>query len=250
MCGISAIVNKKNQPIPHELIEAMNSKIIHRGPDHGAYYLGNNCALGHRRLSIIDTSAHAFQPMHYFDKFVLIYNGEIYNYIEIRNELSAAGYTFNSTSDTEVILAAYDKWGDDCVSRFNGMWSFVLYDIKQNIFFCSRDRFGIKPFNYVSLPDMFLVGSEIKQFTVFPEFQPRLNYKEAWNYLVEARLNTGKDTLFENVSVLPPGCNMYYNLTNHTYTIKKYYSIENIKKNKTISFSDSAQKFKSLFEQQ
>jgi len=248
MCGISAIVNKKNQPIPHELIEAMNSKIIHRGPDHGAYYLGNNCALGHRRLSIIDTSAHAFQPMHYFDKFVLIYNGEIYNYIEIRNELSAAGYTFNSTSDTEVILAAYDKWGDDCVSRFNGMWSFVLYDIKQNIFFCSRDRFGIKPFNYVSLPDMFLVGSEIKQFTVFPEFQPRLNYKEAWNYLVEARLNTGKDTLFENVSVLPPGCNMYYNLTNHTYTIKKYYSIENIKKNKTISFSDSAQKFKSLFD--
>jgi asparagine synthase (glutamine-hydrolysing) len=247
MCGISLIVNKENLPVSPDLIEAMNTKIIHRGPDHGGYYLGKNFALGHRRLSIIDISEHAFQPMHYMDKYVLIYNGEIYNYIEIREELIAAGYKFISTSDTEVILASYDKWGEDCVSRFNGMWAFVLHDKAANTLFCSRDRFGIKPFNYTSLPDKFLIASEIKQFTVFPDFMPRLNYEETWNYLVNSHLNTGKNTLFENVNVLSPGCNLSYDLTKNSYSIKQYYSIENTKKLKPASFKESAQQFKSLF---
>jgi asparagine synthase (glutamine-hydrolysing) len=247
MCGISLIVNKKDLPVPPALIEAMNTKIIHRGPDHGGYYLEKNFALGHRRLSIIDVSEHAFQPMQYMDKYVLVYNGEIYNYVELRDELMAAGYKFNSSSDTEVILASYDKWGEDCVSKFNGMWAFVLYNKAANTLFCSRDRFGIKPFNYISLPDKFLIASEIKQFTVFPDFQPKLNYEETWNYLVNSSLNTCNNTLFENVNVLPPGCNMIYDLANNTYSIKQYYCIENTKKIKLPPFSESAQKFKVLF---
>jgi asparagine synthase (glutamine-hydrolysing) len=110
---------------------------------------------GHNRLAIIDLSAEGNQPMEYFDS-VIIYNGEIYNYIEVRKELLAKGYVFKTQSDTEVILAAYREYGENCIQHFMGMWAFALWDKKQNILFCSRDRFGIKPFYYIHQGDRFI----------------------------------------------------------------------------------------------
>ncbi|MBA2613514.1 MAG: asparagine synthase (glutamine-hydrolyzing) [Bacteroidetes bacterium] len=247
MCGISAIINTNNNKVPRDEIKAMNDIVFHRGPDQEGFYEGLNFALGHRRLSIIDLTISGAQPMIYHDKYVLVYNGEIFNYLEIKEELKQFGYSFSSSSDTEVILAAYDKWGDDCVLKFNGMWAFILFDIKKNSLFCSRDRFGIKPFNYIALPSKFLIASEIKQFTAIKEFEPNLNYKEAYNYLVNSHLNTNEDTLFEGVRVLLPGYNLNYNLNNHNCYVKQYYNIEKIKKNRSITFSQASKQFSEIF---
>ena len=155
MCGISGIISKVNAQISEHELHRMNDLISHRGPDGEGYYYGANFAFGHRRLSIIDLSNAGHQPMHY-DNLVITYNGEIYNYLEIRAELNELGYQFNSDSDTEVILAAYKEWGEDCVLRFNGMWSFAIFDQTKNQIFCSRDRFGIKPFYFLELEDKFV----------------------------------------------------------------------------------------------
>lgn len=128
MCGISGIINKRNEAIEIDHIKKINDLIEHRGPDDEGYYSGSNFSFGHRRLSILDLSSDGHQPMHYLDKYVITYNGEIYNYLEIKKELVEDGYVFQSHTDTEVILASYDKWGENCVNKFNGMWSFALFD--------------------------------------------------------------------------------------------------------------------------
>lgn len=157
MCGISGIIlkNKVEAGALEKDIKAMSNLIIHRGPDAEGYFLGNNFAFGHRRLSILDLSPEGNQPMKHFnsDDYVITYNGEVYNYIELREELIKSGCHFNTNTDTEVILAAYKTWGESCVSKFNGMWAFAIYDNSRNIIFCSRDRFGIKPFYYANLGD-------------------------------------------------------------------------------------------------
>ena len=163
MCGISGIVDKNNNSVSREKIQKINNLANHRGPDGEGYYLGNNFAIGHRRLSIIDLSSSGAQPMTYLDNYVITYNGEIYNYKELKIELSDQGYTFHSKTDTEVILASYDCWGKNCVKKFNGMWAFTIFDKRKNILFCSRDRFGIKPFYFYQNKDFFVFGSEIKQ---------------------------------------------------------------------------------------
>ena len=153
MCGISVIITKKNANFLGRDIKRMNELIQHRGPDDEGYYFFQNIAFGHRRLSIIDLSRAGHQPMHYSDKYVITYNGEIYNYLELRTKLIGYGYSFRTNSDTEVLLASYDYWGQNCVNHFNGMWSFVIHDlVKQNLF-CSRDRFGVKPLYYLIIND-------------------------------------------------------------------------------------------------
>jgi asparagine synthase (glutamine-hydrolysing) len=143
MCGISGIVDKNNKAVNKADIEAMNDLIVHRGPDDEGYFFGDNFAFGHRRLSIIDLSPEAHQPMTHDGKYTIAYNGEVYNYIEIKEELRNEGYVFRTKSDTEVILAAYDRWGYDCVKRFNGMWAFAIFDRVKNVVFCSRDRLNL-----------------------------------------------------------------------------------------------------------
>jgi asparagine synthase (glutamine-hydrolysing) len=139
MCGIIGYFSL-NKPVDKELFEKMTDILQHRGPDdRGLYYESPvNLALGHRRLSIIDLSKDGHQPMHYMDRYITVLNGEIYNYIELKEELLSCGYSFNSKTDTEVVLAAYDKWGSDCLNRFNGMWAFAIYDIVlcQGPFWC------------------------------------------------------------------------------------------------------------------
>lgn len=223
MCGISGLIYINNTYYNKEEIKQINDLIKHRGPDAEGFYYGNNFAFGHRRLSIIDLSNESNQPM-VKNNLVVTYNGEIYNYIEIKEELQKKGYAFNTKSDTEVILAAYKHWGKNCVEHFNGMWSFAIYDKEKNIIFCSRDRFGVKPFYYAHIDNRFVFGSEIKQIIYFFK-QRKANYKIINDFLFSGYEEHTHETFFEGVFKLQGGHNLIYNLSNNEYCIEKYYDL-------------------------
>ena len=171
MCGIVGFWNLDNRPAAKNEVWAMAQMIAHRGPDGYGEYVEGAVGLGHRRLAILDLSPSGKQPMSYADgRYWITFNGEIYNFIELREELAALGYTFQSTSDTEVILAAYDRWGADCQLRFNGMWAFAIWDKREQLLFLSRDRFGVKPLHYYFDGKHFAFGSEMKAFLPLPWF--------------------------------------------------------------------------------
>lgn len=225
MCGISGIVNNDGSVVSKNEIEQMNDLISHRGPDGEGYYCYKNLALGHKRLSIIDLSERGNQPMHYLDELVITYNGEIYNYIELKDELKIKGYKFVSNSDTEVILASYHCWGQKCVEFFNGMWSFAIFDKKRNIIFCSRDRFGIKPFYYSQIDKKFVFGSEIKQILNF-HTSNYLNKQILFDYLFLGFEEHSHETFFENVFKLNPSHNLIYDLNIKKFQIIKFFELE------------------------
>ena len=181
----------------------------HRGPDDTGTYLGDGVGLGHNRLSIIDLSAAGHQPMSSFDGVMwVVFNGEIYNYVELREELDA--YPFRSETDTEVILAAYRRWGKSCVDHFNGMFSFAVWDTRERVLFCARDRLGIKPFHYAWLGGRFMFASEIK--ALLAAGLPAAPAMPVWaDYLSHGYYDHRPDTFFEGVRALPPG---------HTLTVK------------------------------
>lgn len=224
MCGIAGIIDKRLAPISKESISRITNKASYRGPDGEGYFFDNNLALGHRRLSIIDLSPMGQQPMSFADKYFIVYNGEVYNYIEIRHELKSLGYIFRTNTDTEVLLASYDKWGEDCVHKFNGMWAFAIYDKVKNILFCSRDRFGVKPFYYLSDNIHFAFGSEINQLLELKNTN-KVNYRTLINYIVLSFENYSEDTFFDNIKELPSSHNLIYKFESNTYEIKKYYRI-------------------------
>src|SRR5688572_4009059 len=153
MCGIVGLINVKGRKLSEDSIKPLTELISHRGPNDAGHFVDENLALGHRRLSILDLSSDGHQPMHYMNRYTIIFNGEIYNYIELRSQLMEKGYRFKSKTDTEVIMAAYDHWKEDCLHQFNGMWAFAIYDKLENKLFCSRDRFGVKPFYYFQKGD-------------------------------------------------------------------------------------------------
>jgi asparagine synthase (glutamine-hydrolysing) len=225
MCGISGIINKYDKPVSGGEIQKINDLISHRGPDDEGFYFEKNFAFGHRRLSILDLSSDGHQPMHYLEKYTITYNGEVYNYLEIREELVKDGYKFVSNTDTEVILASYDKWGEECVNRFNGMWAFAIYDKEKEIIFCSRDRFGVKPFYYTQVEDKFIFGSEIKQLLEFYG-ERYVNKKILMDYLVIGYENHTNETFFENVFKLEQSHNLIYDLKTNSLEIKRYYDLK------------------------
>jgi asparagine synthase (glutamine-hydrolysing) len=225
MCGISGIINKCGKAVNENEIKKMNDLISHRGPDDEGFYFKNNFAFGHRRLAILDLSKDGYQPMHFLDKYVITYNGEIYNYLEIKEKLLKDGYIFHSNTDTEVILASYDKWGEECVNKFNGMWAFAIYDKRKNIIFCSRDRFGIKPFYYTEVGDKFIFGSEIKQLLEFYD-ERYVNKKILMDYLVIGYEDHTNETFFENIFKLEQSHNLVYNLKTNSFEIKRYYDLK------------------------
>lgn len=224
MCGISGIISKDWTSIDKNELKRINDIIFHRGPDSEGFYLHNNLGFGHRRLSILDLSPLGHQPMNYLDKYCITYNGEIYNYIEIRAELLQNGYHFVSESDTEVILAAYDFWGISCLNKFNGMWSFAIHDVEKDIVLFSRDRFGIKPFYYKENSSQFVFGSEIKQ--LLNSDKPNLLNE---NILLESMLthidNHTEETYFKGIYSLPSSSYMIYDLKTNERTINKYYKL-------------------------
>ena len=197
MCGISGIISKKR--IEKDIIEPMTDTIIHRGPDGFGYYYGEKFVFGHRRLSIVDLSDAGHQPMQYLNRYVITFNGEIYNHLELRKELEKNGYVFQSHTDTEVIMASYDFWGVDCLNKFNGMWAFVIYDRLKDKYFMSRDRFGKKPFYYYKDQEKFIFGSEIKVILAHPDVESKPNLKFLDSYVQNGAKEYIKETAFENI---------------------------------------------------
>ncbi len=223
MCGISGIIDKNNKAVSKADIKAMNDLIAHRGPDGEGFLFADNLALGHRRLAIIDLSPEAGQPMTR-GMNTIVYNGEVYNYIEIMEELRNEGYAFRTRSDAEVILAAYERWGADCVKRFNGMWAFAIFDRTKNLIFCSRDRFGVKPFYYTVADGRFVFGSEIRQLLLFLPDR-RVNKRLLMDYLVLGYEEHTGETFFENILKLPQSHNLIYDLNTHRFRFQKYYEM-------------------------
>ena len=176
MCGIVGIWDQSNrndqERLSHEVLTAVKM-LHHRGPDdNGVWTNGHGLGFGHTRLSILDLSSHGHQPMISADgRFVLVYNGEVYNFAEIRETLSSLGYSFNGSGDTEVILASFQEWGDAAVHRFIGMFAIAIYDGKKNDLHLIRDRAGVKPLVYYHKDDLFMFASELKAFHQHPDFE-------------------------------------------------------------------------------
>jgi len=201
MCGIVGIISKTKieKESTKDIIEKMNNTLIHRGPDGEGYYYGDNFVFAHRRLAIVDLSDAGKQPMEYMNRYIITYNGEIYNYIELKKELESHGYKFKSHTDTEVIMASYDFWGVDCLNKFNGMWAFVIYDKKEDKFFISRDRFGIKPLYFYKDDEIFIFASEIKAILAHPKVETRPNITFLESYLKLGCREFLRETAFENI---------------------------------------------------
>lgn len=224
MCGITGIVSKnKNKK---KLIHEMNEKIIHRGPDAEGIYVDELVALGQRRLSIIDLSDNGNQPIYNEDKSILVmYNGEVYNYQDIRSELEDNGHKFKTNTDTEVLVHGYEEWGYSILDKLRGMFAFCLYDKNKNKLFIARDHFGIKPLYYYQNDKVFLFGSEIKSFLVHPDFKKELNREMLGAYLTFS-FTPGDKTFFKGVYKLEPGHYMIYDLEKNTYEDKRYFKLE------------------------
>ncbi|HLI13643.1 MAG TPA: asparagine synthase (glutamine-hydrolyzing) [Alphaproteobacteria bacterium] len=206
MCGIAGILNLDGAPAEAVILQDMAAAIRHRGPDSEGFYVDGALGFGHRRLAIIDLSPAGHQPMATADgRFVINYNGEVYNFQELRVELEARGHRFRSRSDTEVLLEAWAAWGPGALSRFNGMFAFALYDRKERRLFLARDRYGIKPLYYVLCGDTLLFASEIKAFLRHPDFRAALDPKALVEYLTFQNFLTER-TLFQGVNLLPAGC--------------------------------------------
>lgn len=251
MCGFAAILSSSGESRYEEICK-MSSSISHRGPDDEGYCLINDInniypvggkdthwdseflsvpyypiseyqlltkssykiILGHRRLSILDLSPLGHMPMSYGNnRYWITYNGEIYNYLEIKLELEALGHTFVSNTDTEVILASYVQWGIDCLDHFNGMWSFIIYDVESEDVFISRDRFGIKPFYYWHSPNgNWYFGSEIKEFVSLDSWTAKLNPQRAWDYLAYSLTDHTEETMYQGVFQLQCGHYALFNI--------------------------------------
>jgi len=231
MCGINGII-----AIDHEVeisqkidcratISKMNDTLYHRGPDAAGTFVQNSVGLGFRRLSIIDLDESANQPMLNENRdIVIVFNGEIYNYLEIKKELLAKGQTFQTKSDTEVILKAYMEYGDDCVHHFNGMWAFAIYDFRKNKLFCSRDRMGVKPFYYYKTNNKLFFSSELKAIHEATGIN-KANHCRVYQYLSYGyRLNNG-ETFFKDCYELLPGTNLI--IENDQVSLKSYWSLKN-----------------------
>lgn len=211
MCGIAGIVSLDPAGVSEQRLRAMTDALAHRGPDGEGFWMsdGGHIGLGHRRLSVIDLSAEGAQPMHFADgRYTIVYNGEIYNYLELRQRLVSAGYRFRSASDTEVILALYDQKGVSCLELLDGMFAFALYDAREQTLFCARDRFGEKPFYYHHTPGKsFVFGSEIKALRA-AGLPREPNPAMVYNYLSYGVLQNARDrseTFYHGVSRLENG---------------------------------------------
>lgn len=287
MCGIAGIILKQRSGINlAEKIATMTAAISHRGPDGEGFLLAseqtttpyynslqqnyqrkdlnyiptthlNNShptaflAFGHRRLSILDLSDTGHQPMCNTEgKTWITFNGEIYNYIEIREELKKIGHSFISESDTEVILRAYKEWGTACVERFNGMWAFCIYDAEKQLCFASRDRFGVKPFYYINNKAIFSFASEQKAFVKAGLINAKIDPKALHNYLINGSLETNATNFFEGINELMPGNNLVFNTKSFDIKISNYYDLtEHITlKNDNLSEKELIEKVSYAFE--
>jgi asparagine synthase (glutamine-hydrolysing) len=230
MCGIAGKISFST-PVTLQSVETMCTAIKHRGPDDSGVYISpdQNIGLGHRRLSIIDLSPLGHQPMRYLDRYEIVFNGEIYNFQEKRETLQKEGYTFQSQSDTEVIMALYDKYKEKCLDHLRGMFALALYDEREQVLFCARDRVGKKPFKYYFDGNTFLFASELKAILTQPEYQKEIDYEAIHHYLtlqyVPAPL-----TGFVGIKKLEPAHYLILDLKTKTLKKERYWKLDYSKK--------------------
>jgi asparagine synthase (glutamine-hydrolysing) len=220
MCGILGSFPDRNSSKFNDSL----SLLAHRGPDHQEVCSFEELLLGHTRLSIIDLNEHSHQPME-IENLVLTFNGEIYNYLKIREELIALGHSFSTLSDTEVLLKSYQEWGEACVEKFNGMWAFSIFDKERKTLFLSRDRFGVKPLYYIYDDERFIFASEIK--ALLPYLSNIVaNREELIRYVIYGVQEHREETMFHGVYRFPTAHNALYDMSGKQLSFKKYYSLK------------------------
>ena len=247
MCGIAGLWHFDGMNISPPVLQAMTDALSHRGPDGHGIYVEGTIGLGHRRLAILDLSPTGHQPMSYADgRYWITYNGEVYNFLELRQELEGLGHSFLGTNDTEVILAAYDQWGPACLNRFNGMWAFAIWDARERTMFLARDRFGIKPLFYLRQPESFAFASEWKAFLALPGLSPRVDWSTFTTALHDPYCQEGiSECLVEDVRRLLPGHYMLVRL--HEIRISRWWCTHDHLVETPSSLSEQAKQFRELF---
>ncbi len=251
MCGIAGIIQSDPGGYQKEQVQKMSFALTHRGPDGEGSWCNedNTVLLVHRRLSVIDLSDAGIQPMSYLDRYHIIHNGEIYNYLELRLALKKKGYSFRSQTDTEVIAAAYDHWKEDCLLHFDGMFAFAIWDEKEKTLFAARDRFGEKPFFYCARPYSFLFASEMKALweAGIPK-QP--NEKMLFNFITIGYTDNPEkreETFYQNIYKLPPASYLKLSFVYFTVSVNRYWDIESLLQDKKITDEQAVEKFSELF---
>ncbi len=250
MCGIAGIIKAENILQLQARLKKMADALAHRGPDGEGFWINHkgNAGFGHRRLSIIDLSAAAAQPMHYLNRYSIVYNGEIYNYIELRESLRAKSYSFTTQSDTEVILAAYVHYREQCLQHFDGMFAFAIWDEQEQTLFAARDRFGEKPFYYGFRENECCFASERKALWA-AGFEKRVNYPLLLNYLALGHTQTPLDatiTYFQHVFSLPPAHYLVYHAATAEFELSRYWDAD--KETQAVMNDQAAfEKFRELF---
>lgn len=248
MCGFVGVVNRPGIEIQEPRFQEMIDVIAHRGPDDRGVYIDENVGLGFRRLSIIDLSPAGHQPMESPDgNFVIVFNGEIYNYVEIRKELIAEGVSFHSKSDTEVLLRAYTTWGYKCLEKLNGMWAFLIYDKSKRTIFGARDRFGKKPLFIYRNEQTCILASEIKSILRSGAYKGQVNWSVAANYLLRDRLEDQNLSFFEGIESIQPG---HYFLADQrgNFQTHQYWTLPEPSTDTPSSMDDICREYNQIFE--
>lgn len=248
MCGICGLINYE-ESISRTHLKKMITAMHHRGPDDQGEFFNDNVALGFVRLSIIDLSPAGHQPFHSSDeRYTMVFNGEIFNYIELKSELKKHGYEFKTETDTEVLMNAYREWGKEVLHKLNGMWAFAIYDKQKKTLFCARDRFGIKPFYYAIVEDKLIFASEIKSILdVLPE-KPTANKSVLLDFLLFNKTEQSENTFFNGIKKLMHGHSLTIDLENKNikdFKLEKWYDLtSNVNRNKGFT---TPEEYKKLF---
>ena len=238
MCGISGIFNFDGAPVSEARLREMNNIIHHRGPDGQGVFTEGNVGIGSTRLAIIDLREISNMPLYDAqNRFVIVFNGEVYNYIEVRKELIQKGHTFHTDSDTEVVLNAYMEWGEECLHKFRGMWAFAIWDKQEKTLFCSRDRFGIKPLYFYKDDNRLIFGSEIKQI-LDCGVDKSVNEETIYDYLVFHFIDHTENTFFKNITKLQAGHK--FTIKNGQFKVSRWYNLpdNNVMKDTRNLYSD------------
>ena len=251
MCGIVGQLNFDGEPVSAKILKKMTDAILHRGPDGEGHWIDQNIGLGHRRLAIIDTSSAGHQPMISADhRFVLTYNGEVYNFRELRTELEAKGYEFDSQTDSEVVLYALVEWEEEALLKFNGMFALALWDRKQKTLLLARDRYGIKPLYYFQTYKTCIFASEQKAIFEQPSFDRKINKRALLEYFTFQNIFTDQ-TLTKGVSILPAGHYAKLNLSEEKPTLRKtcYWDLKFVEPRNPASREEYVEELDRLFRQ-
>ena len=249
MCGIAGFLSRDGRPASPVVLKGMTNVIAHRGPDGEGHFCDGPVALGHRRLSIIDLSDASRQPMATRDgRYVLSYNGEIYNFQELKASLSARGHVFRSAGDTEVLLLAFQEWGLAALEKLNGMFAFAVWDAALGQLTLARDRFGVKPLYYTLVDNTLLFASEIKAFRGFPGYATRLDTRGLTEYLTFQNF-FGENTLFAGVKLLPAGCYLQVGAGTSEVEVKRYWDYQFQEPEKAPREAEALEELDRLFRQ-